>query len=49
METLSFFLMLAFLFAPNAYTADETSQQKLLKKSRSVVEEIMSAPDLGIP
>ena len=49
MKTLSFFLMLAFLFAPNAYAADETSQQRLLKKSRSVVEEIMSAPDLGIP
>jgi SH3 domain-containing YSC84-like protein 1 len=45
----SFFLVLAFLFTSNAYAADETTQQKLLKNAKSVVEEIMSAPDLGIP
>jgi len=49
MKILSFFLVLAFLFTSNAYAADETTQQKLLKNAKSVVEEIMSAPDLGIP
>lgn len=49
MKILSSFLVLAFLFTSNAYAADETTQQKLLKNAKSVVEEIMSAPDLGIP
>jgi SH3 domain-containing YSC84-like protein 1 len=49
MKTLSSFLVLAFLFASNAYAADETSQQELLKDARFVVEEIMSTPDLEIP
>jgi lipid-binding SYLF domain-containing protein len=49
MKILSSFLVLAFLFTANAYAADETSQQTLLKNARIVVEEIMSAPDLGIP
>ena len=49
MKIFSSLLVLAFLFTTNAYAADETSQQKLLKNARVVVEEIMSAPDLGIP
>lgn len=49
MKILSSLLVLAFLFTSNAYAADETTQQKLLKNAKSVVEEIMSAPDLGIP
>ena len=49
MKILPSFLVLAFLFAANAHAADETSQQELLKDARFVVEEIMSAPDLGIP
>jgi lipid-binding SYLF domain-containing protein len=49
MKILSSFLVLAFLFTSNAYAVDETSQQKLLKNARVVVEDIMSAPDLGIP
>ena len=49
MKTLSSFLVLAFLFTSNAYGADETSQQELLKDARFVVEEIMSTPDLEIP
>jgi lipid-binding SYLF domain-containing protein len=49
MKTLSSLLVLAFLFTANSYAADETSQQKLLKNARVVVEEVMSAPDLGIP
>ena len=49
MKILSSFLVLAFLFTADAYAADETSQQTLLKDARVVVEEIMSAPDLGIP
>ncbi len=49
MKILSSFLLLAFLFTSNAYAADETSQQELLKDSKSVVEEIMNTPDLGIP
>ena len=49
MKILSSFLALAFLFTANAYAADETSQQELLKDSKSVVEEIMSSPDLEIP
>ena len=49
MKILSSFLVLVFLFTSNAYAADETSQQKLLKDARFVVEEIMSTPDLEIP
>jgi len=49
MKILSSFLVLAFLCTANAHAADETSQQELLKDARFVVEEIMSAPDLGIP
>jgi len=49
MQILSSFLVLAFLFTSNAYAADETSQQELLKDARFVVEEIMSTPDLEIP
>ena len=49
MKILSSFLVLAFLFTSNAYAADETSQQELLKDARFVVEEIMSTPDLEIP
>jgi len=49
MKILSSFLVLVFLFTSTAYAADETSQQILLKDARTVVEEVMSAPDLGIP
>ena len=49
MKILSSLLVLAFFLAPNAYAADETSQQELLKDAKVVVEEIMSTPDLGIP
>jgi lipid-binding SYLF domain-containing protein len=49
MKIFSSFLVLAFLFVSNAYAADETTQQKLLKNAKTAVEEIMSAPDLGIP
>jgi lipid-binding SYLF domain-containing protein len=49
MKIFSSFLVLAFLCTANAHAADETSQQELLKDARFVVEEIMSAPDLGIP
>lgn len=49
MKILSFFLVLAFFWTSNVYAADETSQQELLKDARTVVEEILSAPDLGIP
>jgi len=49
MKILSSFLVLVFLFTSNAYAADETSQQELLKDARFVVEEIMSTPDLEIP
>lgn len=49
MKILSSFLVLAFLFISNTYAADETSQQELLKDAKSVVEEIMSTPDLEIP
>jgi len=54
MKILSSFLVLAFLLASTTYAADETtqdetSQQELLKDARSVVEEIMSTPDQGIP
>lgn len=49
MKTLSSLLALAFFLTANAYAADETSQQELLKDSKAVMEEILSAPDLGIP
>jgi lipid-binding SYLF domain-containing protein len=49
MKILSSLLALTFLLTVNAYAADETSQQELLKDSRVVMEEILSAPDLGIP
>lgn len=49
MKILSSFLALAFLFTGSAYAVEETSQQTLLKDAKSVVEEIMSTPDLGIP
>jgi SH3 domain-containing YSC84-like protein 1 len=49
MKILSSFLVLALLLTSNAYAADETSQQELLQDAKLVVEEIMSAPDLGIP
>jgi len=49
MKILSSFLVLAFLLSSNAYAAEETSQQELLKDAKLVVEEIMSSPDLGIP
>jgi lipid-binding SYLF domain-containing protein len=49
MKTLSSILVMAFLLVSNAQAADETSQQKLLKNAKVVMEEIMSAPDLGIP
>jgi lipid-binding SYLF domain-containing protein len=45
----SFFLVLALFCTSNAYAADETSQQVLLKDAKIVMEEIMSAPDLGVP
>ena len=49
MKTLSSILVMAFLLVSNAQAADETSQHKLLKNAKVVMEEIMSAPDLGIP
>ena len=49
MKILSSFLVSAFLLTSNAYAADETSQQELLKDAKDVVEEIMSSPDLEIP
>jgi lipid-binding SYLF domain-containing protein len=49
MKILSPLLLMAFLLATNAYAADETSQQELLSDAKSVVEEIMSTPDQGIP
>jgi lipid-binding SYLF domain-containing protein len=49
MKILSSILVMAFLLTNNAYAADETSQQELLKDARLVVEEIMSTPDLEIP
>ena len=49
MKTLSSLLALAFFLTANAYAAGETSQQELLKDSKAVMEEILSAPDLGIP
>jgi SH3 domain-containing YSC84-like protein 1 len=49
MKILSSFLVLACLFTTNAYAADETSQQELLKDAELVVEEIRNAPDLDIP
>jgi lipid-binding SYLF domain-containing protein len=49
MKILSSLLALAFLLNANAYAADETPQQELLKDARLVVEEIMSSPDLEIP
>lgn len=49
MKTLSSFLVLVFLWTSSAATADETSQQELLKDAKTVMEEIMSTPDLEIP
>jgi len=49
MKILSSLLILVFLWHSNAYAADETSQQELLKDARVVVQEIMNSPDLGVP
>jgi lipid-binding SYLF domain-containing protein len=49
MKILSSLLILVFLWAANATAADTTSQQELLKDAKSVMEEIMSTPDLQIP
>ena len=49
MKTLASILVMAFLLVSNAHAADETTQHKLLKNAKVVMEEIMSAPDLGIP
>ncbi len=49
MKILSSLLALVFLWTANAHAADATSQQELLKDAKSVMEEIMSTPDLQIP
>lgn len=49
MKTLPSFLVLVFLWTSSATAADKTSQQELLKDAKSVMEEIMSTPDLEIP
>ncbi len=49
MKTLSSLLVLVFLWTANATAADATSQRELLKDAKSVMEEIMSTPDLQIP
>jgi lipid-binding SYLF domain-containing protein len=49
MKILSSLLALALLLNSNAFAADESPQQELLKDARLVVEEIMSTPDLEIP
>ncbi len=49
MKILSSLLVLVFLWTANATAADATAQQELLKDAKSVMEEIMSTPDLEIP